>query len=150
MKYCMAILLVLLSFNTYAQLIKWVDADGKVHYSDSPPPDDVKAKTTLHGSTSPDASSSAPPAAKTIFEREADLKKEQKTKDEAAQKAAKEQEEANIKQKNCENSRLQLQTLQNTGRIATYDASGERSVMDDDTRQRKTDEAQAGVNKYCN
>ena len=37
--YFMIITLALISFNAHADLSKWVDADGKVHYSDTPPPD---------------------------------------------------------------------------------------------------------------
>lgn len=155
MKYGMALLLVLISFNSYAGLTKWVDAEGKVHYSDTPPPDNVKTET-LHISaspnavSSPNAASSAPSAPKTIYEKEADLKKERKAKDEAAQKAAREQEEASTKQRNCEQSRTQLLTLQNSPRISTYNAQGERTIMDDSARQRSIDEAQAAIGKYCN
>jgi len=149
MKYCLVVFFVLISFNTYAQLIKWVDANGKVHYSDSPPPDDVKAET-LHISTSHAASSSAPPAAKTIAEQEAELKKTQKAKLEAAQKEAKAQEQARIKQSNCAQARTQLSTMQDSPRIATYDANGERSIMDDATRQQRIQDAQKAISDYCN
>ena len=155
MKYCVAVLLALVSFNTYADLNKWVDANGKVHYSDGPPPDDVKAET-LHISASPNtpqspaAAASAPSAPKTIYEKEAELKKERKAKDEAAQKAAKEEEHAKAKQQACEQSRIQLSTLQNAPRVTVYNAQGERSFMDDATRQKSEAEAQASVSKYCN
>ena len=38
MKKFLLILLMLASANAFAGLSKWVDADGKVHYSDQPPP----------------------------------------------------------------------------------------------------------------
>lgn len=158
MKYCMAILLALISFNTYAGLTKWVDADGKVHYTDGPAPDNVKAET-LHisssprspnAASSPAAASSAPSAPKTIYEKEADLKKEHKAKEEAAQKAAKEQEDANNKKQACEQARIQLSTLQNSPRVSVYDAKGERTVMDDAARQKSMDDARGIVSKFCN
>ncbi len=153
MKYWMALLLALVSFNTYAGLTKWVDSEGRVHYSDTPPPEDVKSET-VHvspsaGAPAAGAPASAPAGPKTIYEMEADLKKERKAKEEAAQKAAKEQQEASQKQQNCAQARDQLSTLQNMPRIVTYDEKGERSFLDDAARQQRLEEAQAAVSKYC-
>lgn len=47
MKKYLVILLVLFTGNAFAVLNKWVDEKGNVHYSDQPPPANVK-KTTLH------------------------------------------------------------------------------------------------------
>lgn len=153
MRQIAAIFLLLACTCAWADLHKWVDANGKVHYSDDDPPEDVKAQT-LRGSVTTSAETVAPasgtPATKTIYEQAADINKANKAKEEAAQKAAKEQEEAQIKKKNCEQSRSQLLTLQNSPRIATYDENGERVFMDDSARQKGIEEAQAAVGKYCN
>jgi hypothetical protein len=71
MKLSLAICLLLTSFNSHAALNKWVDADGKVHYSDTPPTD-VKVKT-LRSSAAPDAITpvSGVAAQKSLAEREA-------------------------------------------------------------------------------
>jgi hypothetical protein len=159
MKYYLAILLALASFNTHAGLTKWVDSEGNVHYSDGPPPPDVKSET-LRIQPPPATPAPAPAAAsdsaasavsgpKTIYEKEADRKKEKKTKEEEAQKAAQKEEEARAKQQACAQAREQLSTLQNAPRIATYNDKGEGVIMDDDTRQKRIEEAQASVSKYC-
>jgi hypothetical protein len=158
MKYVLIAFLLALSFTAHAALHKWVDSEGKVHYSDEPPPPDVKSQTIRTAPESPaeasapaaaGASASGPAPAKTIYEKEAEMKKAQKAKAEASQKAAQKEQEAQLKQKNCEQSRNQLATLQNSPRIATYDASGERSFMDDTQRQRAIDDAQAAIKQYC-
>jgi Domain of unknown function (DUF4124) len=153
MKYYLTIFLLMISFNSYADLHKWIDANGKVHYSDEEPPPDVKAET-LHTAPEPGigTSASAPAAApvKSIYEQAAEINKERKAKELASQKAAKEQQEAAIKKNNCEQARNQLLTLQNSPRIATYDENGNRSIMDDSTRQKNIDEANAAISKYCN
>jgi hypothetical protein len=102
MKYSLAIFLLLTSITSHAALNKWVDADGKVHYSDTAP-SDVKVKT-LRSSAAPEAITpvSGVAAPKSLAERNAEWKKSQKSKEEAAQKAAQEQEAALVKQKNCE------------------------------------------------
>ncbi len=150
MKRILPIFLVLFSLSSHAGLHKWVDSSGKVHYSDEAPPDNAAKVETLHN-THPDAdAASAPAPRKTVFEQEADLKKAQKAKAEASQKTAKEQEQAQAKQRNCEQARAQVANLQNAPRIATYDANGERTVMDDNARQQAISEAQSAASTYCN
>ncbi len=151
MRYCMVILLALASFSAFAGPYKWVDDQGKLHITDTPPPPNVKAEK-LHSSTTsagiPQAS--APASAPTIFEREAELNKEKKARDEAAQKAAKEKEQADEKQRNCDAARSQLQVLQNAPRVTVYDEKGERAVLDDDARQKRINDAQDTISKACN
>src|SRR3989338_4017417 len=108
MKKILLILLTLVSASALAGLHKWVDADGKVHYSDQPPPANVKATTLRSTSSAKDsasesgaAASSAPAAPKTIAEREAELKKAQQAEKESADKAARKQAEADARRTIC-------------------------------------------------
>ena len=150
MKHCLAICLLLTSINAHAALIKWVDADGKVHYSDSAPTD-VKAKK-LRSSTAPDASvpASGVPAQKSLAEREVDWKKSQNSKAEAEKKAALEKENASIKQKNCDVARGNLAAYENSPRMVQYNAQGERTYLDDTARAQKIEEARKAVSTNCN
>lgn len=97
-----------------------------------------------------EAGASAPGAPKTIYEKEAEMKKQRKAKEEAGQKAAQEKEQADTKRRNCEQSRSTLATLQNAPRVTVYDEKGERSVLDDAARQQRISEAQDAVSRYCN
>ena len=150
MKHSLAIFLLLTSINSHAALNKWVDADGKVHYSDTVPPD-VKVKT-LRNSAAPDTIMpvSGVAAPKTFAEREVEWKKSQKSKEEVTQKAAQEQEAALVKQKNCEIARKNLATYENSPAIVTYNEKGERTVMDDASRNQNTAEARKSVSSFCN
>ncbi len=154
MKYCVAILLALASFSTYAGLTKWVDSNGTVHYSDSPPPENVKSQP-LRMQPSDEAGSSetvpasGPGAPKTIYEMESDLNKERKAREEADKKAAQKQREEETKRRNCQQAQEQLNTLRNAPRISTYDEQGNRAIMDDATRQRSIEDAQAAVSQNC-
>jgi len=150
MKYSLAICLFITSMSSHAALNKWVDADGKVHYSDSAPTD-VKVKT-LRSSSAPDATTSASgvSAPKTLAERDADWKKSQKAKEEVAQKAEQEKEAALIKQKNCESARSNLAGYENSRAIVKYDANGERSFLDDASRNKTIEDARKTVSTYCN
>ncbi len=150
MRYCLAIYLVFTSIISHAALSKWVDTDGKVHYSDSPPAD-VKVKK-LRSFTAPDTLTpvSGVFAQKSLAEREAEWKKSQKLKDEVEQKAALEKENVLIRQKNCEGARSNLATLENGRALVTYDAKGKRSFVDEATRAQRTEEERKAVSTYCN
>jgi len=151
------ILLMLSSAHAVADLSKWVDENGKVHYSDQPPPANVKAKTLRSTPDTPPsltsasgvAASSAPPAVKTIAEREAELKKAQKAKKDAADKAAQEQAVIEENKTNCEASRQNLRTLQEGMRIVEISANGERSYISDEQRQQRIAKAQQDISSYC-
>ena len=65
------ILLILTSTHALAEISKWVDADGKVHYSDQPPPPEAKSKTLKSFADTHDSASSSVAAPKTVAEREA-------------------------------------------------------------------------------
>jgi Domain of unknown function (DUF4124) len=149
MKHFIPVLLMLFSVSAHAELHKWVDAAGNVHYSDTAPPAGA-AEQQVHIPQAPAGPTSEVPASKSIFERDADLEKALKARKEADQKAAQEQKAAETKRKNCENSRDSLRSLKDAPRIATYDANGNRVIMDDATRQQKIEETQKAVSQFCN
>lgn len=156
MKKFMLILLVLTGTSAFAGLSKWVDADGKVHYSDQPPPADVKATIlrSTSGTVAPAAAgdaaaSSAPAAPKTIAEREAELKKAQQAKKEAADRAAQEQAEVETRKANCIAARKNLSILQEGMRMMEIDDKGERFYLNDEQRQQRITKAQQDIGTYC-
>jgi hypothetical protein len=161
MKNFLLILLTLVSMDVFAELNKWTDANGKVHYSDQPPPPNVKAKilrtapvtVNLSGASGVNASgvpaSGAPGAAKTIAEAEMEFKKAQRTKKEAAEKAAKEQAKAEEIKNVCDRLRQNLMSLESGIRTPIFTASGERAYMDDTQRQQAIAKAQQEINTYC-
>lgn len=157
MKKYLFILLILSSAPAVADLSKWVDENGKVHYSDQPPPANVKAKTLRSTSDTPlplasasgVAASSAPPAVKTIAEREAELKKAQKAKKEAADKAAQEQARKDIENANCAAAQQSLRALQDGMRMVEIDAKGERSYISDEQRQQRIAKTQQDISTLC-
>ena len=156
MKKIMLILLVLTSASAFAGLSKWVDTDGKVHYSDQPPPANVKATVLRSTSgmaapaaTGDAAASSAPAAPKTIAEREAELKKAQQAKKEAADRAAQKQAEVEAREANCIAARKNLSMLQGGMRMMEIDDKGERFYLNDEQRQQRIAKAQQDISTYC-
>lgn len=150
------IFLLLASTSSYGAINKWVDSDGKVHYSDQSPPSEAKAKilrSTSDAEGTADSSSvtaaSAPAAPKTLAEKEAELNKQKKAKQEAADKAAKEQANAEATKAACATAQQNLRTLQEGMRMVEVGADGKRSYMDDSQRQQRIEKAQQDINSYC-
>ena len=142
------VLLAALAFSgaAAAQQYKWVDADGKIRYGDTPPPG-VKA-TPLK----PPPAAPQPPAAASkdkALTPEAAFQKRQREREEEVEKAAKERTAADAKRQNCEQARVNLRQLQSGQRIATMNATGERAFLDDGQRARDTERAQKAVSEWC-
>jgi Domain of unknown function (DUF4124) len=144
------ILLMLASANAFAAISKWVDAQGRVHYSDQPPPPEAKSET-LHSVTGTEvaAGASGVAAPKTIAEREAELKKAQKAQKETADKAAQKQAAADAVKASCATAQQSLRTLQEGIRMVEVDAKGERSYLDDTQRQQRIVKAQQDISTLC-
>jgi hypothetical protein len=141
--------LALICLNAHAGLNKWVDAEGKVHYSDTPPPDaKTESVRSIAGKDQAGGQSGYTP--KSLAERDAEWKKNKAAKEEAAQKQSQQNEQSQVKKQNCENARQNVRTLEEGGRVVTYDANGEKSYMDDEARAKRLEEARKAVSSNCN
>lgn len=142
-------LLAMFTLPAHAELKKWVDADGVVHYSDMPPAgikvDSVRNVTGKDTVTTPTGDKP-----RSYVEREVELKKARQEKQAASDKLAKEKAAQEERQKNCAIARGNLRTLESGGRIATYDANGERVFLDDAALEQRIHEARAAVQAHCN
>lgn len=126
--------LLFLSGAVFADLYRWVDENGKVHYTDTPPPGNARKSKKLQtpSAVAPsveteDDAQQAP----SYVEKEAEFRKRQVEKAEQQAAQAREKQEADDKKNNCNAARSRLATLQAGGRIARYDAQGEREILGD-------------------
>jgi len=126
-----------------AQQYKWMDANGKVHYGDTPPPG-VQA-TRLKP---PPAGASAPTAAPKV-NPEAAFRNRQQERQKSDEKSAKERADAETKRVNCEQSQGALRSLQSGQRISSTNAAGERVFIDDAERAKEIERTQRAVNDWC-
>lgn len=141
-------LLTIFALNARAELNKWVDEEGVVHYSDTRPvgihADSVRNVTGKDTATAP-----AQNEPKSYVEREVELKKARQEKQAASDKLAKEKAAQEERQKNCASAQENLRTLESGTRIATYDASGERVYLDDAAREQRLRDAREAVRANC-
>ena len=133
--------------HAHAELYKWTDAQGKVHYTDQPP--SLNSQTVKH--SAPGQAESTTKATQSLDAKEQDYQKRRKEAEEARAKADKEAEKARIARENCEKARKNLSTLQdaNSTRVYSTNAAGQRTYMDDSARASALANSQKSVAEYC-
>ena len=126
----------------WGQLYKWVDKEGKVHYSDTPPStqDAKQLNVPTGGGTAP-----APPAA----QKDKEAEKGRLDNKDAAAKADDDAKRAAYNADRCNRARGYLKTLTDGGRIVTYDAKGERQILDDTQIEAEKVRAQKAADESC-
>lgn len=135
----------------FAQLYKWTDANGRVQYSDKPPPGQkAQAITGSNVSTvSGAASSGAAAGAKSPADQEQEFRKRRAEQEEAQKKATKVADEQRANQANCQQAQRQLAAMQSGSRISTFDDKGERRFLEDAEIQQEQAKSQAEVARWC-
>lgn len=144
----------MLALATAAQagVTRWVDADGKVHYSDQPPPTTAKSQKILDLKNSPALPKAAPDSKggeKSLAEKYLESRKRRVQAEETAAKQAKDQEEAKSRKANCDQARNQLQALQEGQRISKFNEKGERVFLEDSDRALAIEEAKKVADSWC-
>ncbi|MEW6559247.1 MAG: DUF4124 domain-containing protein [Pseudomonadota bacterium] len=138
---------------------KWRDAQGVMHYSDVPPPDNVPARDILQRPAQPSpalvqaqppgtAASKPHPAASELEQKIAEKKKAEQE----AQAQAKLQQQQAValqNQQNCMQAQQQLQVLDSGQRMVQIDAQGQRVIMDDAQRNAERARIANLISQYC-
>jgi len=143
-----------------AQMYKWVDKDGKVRYSDTPPvgtkTSTVKAPQSAGESpaaSAADAKSKDGKDAKkgpmTPAEKEQDYRKRQAEAGKEAEKADAERRAKAERNEGCERTREYLRTLESGQRIARSNPAGERYYLDENQVAAEVAKAQQSVAAAC-
>lgn len=133
-----------------AQLYRWVDKDGRVRYTDTPPPAGVQGRTLQTPSAPPAAAPEGDAkAAPSLSEQEQSFRKRRLEAQKEAEKAALAQKEAEAKRQNCARAQEYLRTLESGQRVTRTNAQGEREFIDDATRARETASARQAVRDWC-
>ena len=144
------VLLSLVSLNVHAQVHKWVDTDGNVHYSDTLPAEVTEVQSVRNIAGKGQTETPASNAPKSYAEREAEMKRSKQAKIDESLKKDQQEVTDTTKNRNCEAARQSARTLEEGARIVTYDANGERTFMDDDARAQKLEEARKAISDNCN
>ena len=133
-----AVALLLLAPLATAQVYKWTDASGTVHYSEAPPAQGTKySKVTTTGTVEP-LSPPAPPA---------NTEDNGGSKEPAAAPKTVADTPANRKAL-CDSLKSNLATLQSSSPVVMQQG-GKTSALDAAQRKQQIDTAQTQYNQYC-
>ena len=169
-----AVLLALcMALPASAQMYKWVDANGKVQYSDKPPPSNIKTEKlrapppgptssapaagasgaggapgsgAANGGATKDATKAGP---KTTAEQEQAFRKRQLEAAKAEELEEKKQAQARAKAENCRRATAAVTQLQIGGRQQRIDSKGERVFLDDQEIAQQLAKAQEEAAAAC-
>lgn len=143
------LLLALLAAPAGAEIYKWTDAQGEIHYGDQPP-----SSTTpkpFHLQTSEAAEVRAAEARRQAADQAARKRLEQgKAREAASKQLAANEEEARRKAENCQRARANLEMLQRANlRLTTVDSQGQTRVLDAAARQAEMERASQAIAENC-
>jgi hypothetical protein len=141
---CGLVFLLGVHTDTYAQLYKWVDENGNVNYSQSPPPPGIEGSTIK-----PPPPINPDSARKQLDNRISNLDKladQRQQKDE--QQLQDEQESAN-NDRLCKQARARLASYQQP-RVSRTDPDGMYRRLSEEERQREISRSRQQINELCN
>ncbi|WP_041646597.1 DUF4124 domain-containing protein [Aromatoleum aromaticum] len=156
------VITLLVALPAGADIYQWRDAQGRVHYSDTPPAGENA--TTLRQAVAPAAGeqpgkdaatgtaaggSTEAAKPKTLAERDLAFRQRRAEAAEAAAKAEQERQQSAERQRDCEQARNQLVALQSGQRLARFNRDGEREVLGDEGRADEIARTQKFVESAC-
>ena len=138
------ILISLVSAHAFAAMYKWVDEDGNVQYTQTPPPAGIQAETIK---PPPQVDTGA--ALKELEAQQEKANELRETRLESAEKEAQANQDMELRRKNCEMARA---------RLASYEQPMVKFVQEDGSRVRATEEerqaeiakSQDMIKEWCN
>jgi hypothetical protein len=163
-KWWLPLLALLICLPSSAQW-KWRDAQGRLQYTDRPPPASTPDKDILQrplsapistSASETQISSSAPASASLPSIEKVDKadkaleeKKAAQDKAKAAQAKAEEAKALKLKTENCARAKEYSQTIRSGMQLARVNAKGEKEVLDDTQRQQEMKKAQDVMQRDC-
>lgn len=148
-QFFIAVAILLATATVAAQVYKWVDKDGQVQFTDTPPPPGAsKAEAKkIDAGTSVPAASTTP--VKTLSDRAKDFDKRQKAAAENAKKADELRKREEIAEANCKAVRTTLRELESGRAMRRINDTGELVVMSDEVREAELAKMRATVAESC-
>lgn len=145
------VLCLLLFLPVQAEVYKWTDEHGRVHFSDKPPNQDtpeyqLRTPASSDRATSPESLTDAERRArqrKLSDSLEADRLEKQQAESKRKQQQAK-------REHNCKVARAELNSSKRANLIYDYDQQGNRVYFNETKKQRYLESLRAEVRKWCN
>ena len=144
-----ALAILLATATVAAQVYKWVDKDGKVQYTDTPPPASATKTEARKIDTAPPVAAKAGAPTKSLQDRAKDFDKRKADDAEKAKKIEADQQNAAANAANCRDANIAVKSLETGRPIARTTESGAREILDDEARQAELAKARKAVADFC-
>ena len=157
-RFLFVVMFFALSLPVSADIYKWVDSNGKVHYSNTPPPDvkGTKVKVDDPAPANPD-SASATAARWKQKDEEFRKRRDEKYKTEKEKTDLATNDEADKRKKSCDFYKRDLEQVLGTRERVTRSADGNEIITDPNSmplnnaqRARVIGELNESIEKNCN
>lgn len=146
-------MLLTFSLASSAELHRWVDAQGRVSYSDQAPSGFFKHQKVLpaqYAAPPPNSDTGGNSAApKPLVDKELDFRKRRIEAEEARIKQEKERAADTEARQNCTLAKNNLKNLREGGRLVRYDEHGERAFLTDHEREARAKETEKALAQWC-
>jgi hypothetical protein len=140
---------LLLQSPVFADIYKWTDDSGEVHYTQTPPPGGIAAQN-IQGAPPPADSEETIHHNQQKLQQQLDAFEERRAERQEQETIQEQRKElAKIDEKNCISAQANLAKLQQGGIKRYLTPDGEVIRLTDEDRQRRISEAQQQVEKYC-
>ena len=144
---------MIFALGVQAQVYKWVDKDGNVHFTDQPPPKEetVSEEVDVSASELTPAQERAAVARLQLQQQKMSDQQEGRAKNEHEEKSRRiERHNESVRKSNaCTKAQSQLHFLNGGGAIFSTDDNGERHYMDDGTRKATIANMRQQIKQYC-
>jgi phage protein D len=127
-----------------AQMYKCVDERGVTHYSDKPSPGCKGSEVDIRAS--PPMSGASPRSAQDLKQQETDFQRRRIAREREEEKAAAQRAAL---ERRCAAMQTELQRLGTPRRLVSVDAKGERTEVDETTRNARMVSLKAEIDRQC-
>lgn len=139
-----------LAMPVQAEVYKWTDEQGRVHFSDTPPTEDSAGYQVQAPASTGNASSQGPDTDAERRARQSKLSDSlEADRYEKEQAEAKRKEQEAMREHNCKLARADLNATLKTNRIYDEDQQGNRVYYDEAQKQKFIEARRAAVSKWC-
>lgn len=130
-------------------IYKWVDGNGKTHYTQMPPPPGIEAILIRSKARPLSDTASAPPVTEQAAPAPDDTDEPAGDADDPTTQAGREADIARTMQENCLKARNNLEVLNRGGNIQYRTSSGEIIRLTEEQRQQRIEEANEQIRLLC-
>lgn len=131
-----------------AEIYKWKDKHGKLHFGDRPPPD-VEAPQEVDIKNAPVADGQPPDSAERLDRQRRLLDSYASDREEKKQAAAKDKEQKAQRARQCIQAKHNLKVMKQAGVHYSLDDIGEEVYASDAEREKSIQQYQGKISKYC-